>query len=175
MHEKFYLPFTSSLSASTLRHSTITITCHFFRFASIQFGNPKMTHLTFILRFNTRPCHGCDLPAYRTAITTMTSFRHDGVYYISERKGLWFCIGTMMTMVYRLCSRRKRYSNMFMMRLMMQIFHHTKSGEVRFCAFMRRGCFFFCKACWQAERNRVWMRICMYFSYILCNMHPKTC
>lgn len=27
-----------------------------------------------------------NLPAYRTAITTMTSFRHDGVYYIFGEK-----------------------------------------------------------------------------------------
>lgn len=45
------------------------------------------------------PCNGCDLPAHSTAVTTMTSFRYDGVYYISESKGLRFCIGTMMTMV----------------------------------------------------------------------------
>ena len=53
----------------------------------------------FIFTFNTRPCNGCDLPANRTDITTMTSFRYDGVHYISERIGLWFCMGTMMTMV----------------------------------------------------------------------------
>ena len=32
-------------------------------------------------------CNGCDLPAHRTAITTMTSFRHDGVLLHFGEKG----------------------------------------------------------------------------------------
>ena len=59
-------------------------------FASLQFADFKMTCVNFISTFNTRPCNGCDLPVNRTDITTMTSFRYDGVNYISERKGNFF-------------------------------------------------------------------------------------
>ena len=52
---------------------------------------------------------------------TMTSFRYDGVHYISERIGLWFRIGTMMTMVTDYV-HDERDSNMLMMRLMIQFF-----------------------------------------------------
>ena len=51
----------------------------------------------------------------------MTLFRYDGVHYISERIGLCFCMGTMMTMV-RDYVHDERDSDMLMMRLMMQFF-----------------------------------------------------
>ena len=110
-------------------------------FASFRFANSKMTGVTFtfIFTFSTRPCNGCDLPANRTDITTMTSFGYDGVHYISESKGLYFLHRYDDDDGHRLCSRWERYWNMFMMRLMMQFFfHRPKNGEVRLLAFMRR-------------------------------------
>ena len=94
-----YITYLSPLCSTHLLYDILRLRLLALLFASLRFGNPKMTCVIFVFTFNTRPCNGCDLPANRTDITTMTSFRYDGVHYISERIGLWFCMGTMMTRV----------------------------------------------------------------------------
>ena len=65
---------------------------------------------------------------------------------------------------------------MLMMRLMMQIFHRSKNGEVRLFAFMRRGFYLLFLGGMLAGKARGGMdATCMYSWHILRIMYPRKC
>lgn len=58
-----FITYFSPLRSMHLLYDILRLRLLAILFASLQFGNRKLTGVTFIFTFNTMPCNRCDLPA----------------------------------------------------------------------------------------------------------------